>query len=87
MEIPLEKELFIKRVKKLAIEDKSVSITFATNVELELVKKIEQLTGKPMQVKELPSELTIESSTKKKLIDKEIPTTSNEKEDWDWKVK
>ncbi len=87
MEIPLEKELFIKRVKKLTIEDKAVSITFATNVELELVKKIEQLTGKPMQVKELPSELTIESFTKKKLIDKEIPTTSNEKEDWDWKVK
>jgi ATP-dependent RNA helicase RhlE len=89
MEIP-EKYFFINRVKKLTNEekDKPVSITFATNVELELIKKIEQSTGKTMQVKELPSELVIESNSKKKVIDKEIPDASNEKkEDWDWKVK
>jgi ATP-dependent RNA helicase RhlE len=52
MEIPLEKEVFIKRIKKLnsnnGEENKAVSITFATNSELNLVKKIEQTIGKKM---------------------------------------
>ncbi len=94
MEIPSEKEIFITRIKKISNENTAVSITFATNVELDQVKKIEQLTSKKMQVENLPSDLLLEVNPKKKIsTDEETISTSTTKdtpsknEDWNWKIK
>ena len=67
LEIPLEKDIFLDRVKKLTDKenDSPLSISFATNAELELIKKIEQAAGKTILLKELPFELTTENASKK----------------------
>jgi superfamily II DNA/RNA helicase len=65
-ELPVEKETYIDRMihdwpEK---EDETVAITFATDLELTAVKKIEQATGERIPVAELPEELIIEKERK-----------------------
>ncbi len=88
MEIP-SKEIFIKRIKELNSEEKAVSISFATNPEEELVKKIEQTTGQKMKQEKLPDELVIDVNPKKSGsadLEKSSKKTSPKNEDWDWKI-
>jgi len=61
-ELPADKETFIKRIKKAGAETKeeTLFITFATDLELSQVKKIEQATGQKIPMVELPAELIIE---------------------------
>ncbi|MDB5123473.1 MAG: helicase [Mucilaginibacter sp.] len=61
-ELPVDKETFINRVKNNApgTEDETLSITFATDLELSQVKKIEQATGQKVIPAELPADLVIE---------------------------
>jgi ATP-dependent RNA helicase RhlE len=61
-ELPVDKETFINRVKNNApgTEDETLAITFATDLELSQVKKIEQATGQKVTPAELPADLVIE---------------------------
>lgn len=61
-ELPGEKETYISRVAKDSsdVEDEIMAITFATDLELTAVKKIEQATGQKIPLGELPGDLIIE---------------------------
>lgn len=61
-ELPVDKETFINRVKNNGpgTEDETLAITFATDLELSQVKKIEQATGQKITPAELPADLVIE---------------------------
>jgi superfamily II DNA/RNA helicase len=63
LDLPEEKELFVNRVLKKGNED-TLAITFATDIELVQVKKIEQVLGKKMPLSELPEELVIDKERK-----------------------
>lgn len=69
-ELPLAKEDFINRVTNDNGPDvETVALTFATDIELTQVKRIEQAIGKKIPVSELPEDLVI--SHEKKIIDAE----------------
>ncbi|MEO6849350.1 MAG: DEAD/DEAH box helicase, partial [Mucilaginibacter sp.] len=65
-ELPEEKETFIGRMIKKTGENAEdiLSITFATDLELDLVKKIEHATGQKMELAELPGNLLIAKEQK-----------------------
>ncbi len=71
-DLPAEKELFIDRVTNHypESENETMALTFATDLELSQVKKIEQASGKKITIAELPEELIIEKEVKAK---KEAP--------------
>ena len=62
-EVPEEKETFLSRIVKEG-EEEVVAITFATDLELAEIKKIEQSIGKKIEVMELPEDLIIDKSVK-----------------------
>jgi ATP-dependent RNA helicase RhlE len=67
-ELPEEKEIFLSRiVKNKESEEELVSITFATDLELLQVKKIEQSIGHKMEVMDLPEDVKVEKQAKKGL--------------------
>jgi ATP-dependent RNA helicase RhlE len=69
-ELPEEKETFLSRiVKGPAASEEVLSITFASDLELLQVKKIEQSIGHKMEVMELPEEVSVDKP-KKKTVDK-----------------
>lgn len=74
LEMPLEMETFIGRiVKNTDIEgDGALAISFATDLELSMVKKIEHTIGLPIQVIELPDDLVIEKDKPKKATKTEV---------------
>jgi len=57
-DLPENKDLFIQRVVKTT-EDDVLSFTFATDLELPDVKRIEQQIGEKMQIMDLPDSLVI----------------------------
>ncbi len=64
-ELPAEKEVFIDRVaNRDSANAEIMAITFATDIELTLVKRIEQATGKKIPLGELPEGLVIEQERK-----------------------
>lgn len=65
LEIPAEKETFLSRVLITNKDTDSLSISFSTDIELVMVKKIEQAMGKFMPVTELPAGLIIEKDPAK----------------------
>jgi ATP-dependent RNA helicase RhlE len=70
-EVPEEKETFLSRIiKNKDNPDEVIAITFATDMELVQVKKIEQSIGQKMELSDLPDELLIEKNTKPKGMDK-----------------
>jgi len=70
-ELPVDKETFIDRItsNKPAVDEEKLAITFTTDLELNLVRKIEQATGQKIPLSELPEELLIE--TEKKTVEPE----------------
>jgi ATP-dependent RNA helicase RhlE len=74
-DVPAEKELFIDRVTNHYPEsgNETMALTFATDLELSQVKKIEQATGKKIALAELPEELIIEKEVKAKKEPKPNP--------------
>lgn len=62
-EIPEEREAFLSRIVKDGDEE-VVAITFATDLELAEVRKIEQSIGKKIDVMALPEDLVIDKSVK-----------------------
>jgi ATP-dependent RNA helicase RhlE len=71
-DLPVEKEIFIERItnNQPDTESETMALTFATDLELSMVKKIEQASGKKIAIAELPEELVIDKEVKTK---KETP--------------
>jgi ATP-dependent RNA helicase RhlE len=66
-EVPEEKETFLSRIiKNPEAEEEVVSITFATDLELGQIKKIEQSIGQKMEVLDLPDDLLVDKGSKPK---------------------
>jgi len=65
-ELPEEKETFIERVvnNNTGNKEETLAITFTTDLELILVKKIEQAIGQKIPLGELPENLVIEKERK-----------------------
>jgi ATP-dependent RNA helicase RhlE len=64
-ELPDEKETFIERVTNTAgTNDETLAITFTTDLELSMVRKIEQAIGQKIPVAELPEGLVVEKERK-----------------------
>jgi ATP-dependent RNA helicase RhlE len=61
-ELPIEKETYINRmINDLPdVESETMGITFATDLELSAVKRIEQATGQKIPLGELPEDLIVE---------------------------
>jgi superfamily II DNA/RNA helicase len=72
LDLPAEKEIYIKHIENhdVAAEDETLALTFATDLELDQVRKIEQATGQKMQKADLPEELVIEKDRKQKESEK-----------------
>ncbi|SDD20653.1 ATP-dependent RNA helicase RhlE [Mucilaginibacter pineti] len=66
-DLPAEKETFIDRITNHTpdSDDETMAITFATDLELSAVKKIEQASGKKIPVAALPDDLVIDKDIKK----------------------
>ena len=64
-ELPAEKDVFIDRVSNRDAANADImAITFATDIELTLVKRVEQAIGKKIPLGELPEGLVIEQERK-----------------------
>ncbi|WP_294184872.1 DEAD/DEAH box helicase [uncultured Sphingobacterium sp.] len=76
-ELPNEKEQFLNHLLKNEENEETVILTFATDLELPMVKKIEQAVGKRMDLLALPEDVSIYNSTadKKKKVNKEEDQT------------
>ncbi|PJJ80010.1 DEAD/DEAH box helicase [Mucilaginibacter auburnensis] len=61
-ELPVEKDIYINRMinRSPGDDNETMAITFATDLELASVKKIEQAIGQKIQVGDLPEDLIIE---------------------------
>lgn len=81
-DLPQEKETYIEHIinRHPDNNDETLALTFATDLELSLVKKIEQATGKKMQASALPDELVIVNETKPKSEPTKQSAKSNEPE-------
>lgn len=62
-ELPVQKETYLNRVIKYGDEE-IVALTFATDLELPQLRKIEQAIGRKVEVAELPEDLLIEDVVK-----------------------
>jgi len=78
-----DKDVFVNRVIK-TVNEETLSLTFATDIELVTVKKIEQAIGKKIPVAELPEDLIIDNENRDKevaipkkslKVDKNAPVT------------
>ena len=79
LDLPEDKDLFIARMVKANGDEDTLAITFATDIELAQVKKIEHATGKKMPLAELPDELIIEKDKKEKEVADEKPSAKASK--------
>ncbi len=75
LEIPDEKEIFIERIVKRSALDETFAITFATDIELATVKKIEHAIGHKLAVAELPEDLIVSKEDKNEDKKKAVPKT------------
>jgi ATP-dependent RNA helicase RhlE len=88
-ELPDDKEIFIKRIRKIS-DEKVVAVTLATNNEVVQVKKIEQATKKIMQIVPLPTEVNKNTSEEEDISsekDNLKGKINNGGEEWDIKIK
>jgi superfamily II DNA/RNA helicase len=67
-DLPGDKETYISRVTSANTnsDEETLALTFATDLELSVIKKIEQATGKKMQPAALPDDLVIVNESKPK---------------------
>jgi ATP-dependent RNA helicase RhlE len=65
-ELPVEKETFLNRMinNHPDSEEETMALTFTTDLELAMVRKIEQASGQKLPVAELPDELVIAKEKK-----------------------
>ncbi|MCC8426091.1 DEAD/DEAH box helicase [Mucilaginibacter sp. UR6-11] len=81
-DLPADKETYIQRVtnNNTNSEDETLALTFATDLDLSLVKRIEQATGKKMQPAALPDDLVIVNDVKPKATPTKQSTKTTEPE-------
>jgi len=74
-ELPEEKETFINRIinKTPADTEETLAITFTTDLELTMVRRIEQAIGQKIPVGDLPDDLVIEQEKKPADIEEKKP--------------
>ena len=79
LEMPIEMESFIGRIVKSTSSESSdaLAISFATDLELSMVKKIEQAIGLPIPLAESPEDLVIEKDKPKKTVKTEVQDTES----------
>ncbi|QKJ30336.1 DEAD/DEAH box helicase [Mucilaginibacter mali] len=79
-DLPGDKDTFIARmlINPTATEEETLSITFATDIELGQVRKIEHATGQKFPVVELPDDLVIVRDKKTKPEEKPTAPKANE---------
>lgn len=80
-DLPDDKKIFISRVIKTSSNEETMALTFANDIEMVTVKKIEQAIGKKIPLAALPGELVIDTDRKEKepspekKADKNTPVT------------
>ena len=74
-ELPEEKETFINRVinKTPADTEEALAITFTTDLELTMVRRIEQAIGQKIPVGDLPENLVVEQEKKPAIAEEKRP--------------
>jgi superfamily II DNA/RNA helicase len=75
-DIPQDTETYIKRVTNTTGDDETIALTFATDMELSLVKQIEHATGNKMEPSALPDDLVIVNDPKSRTEPKPAPKKS-----------
>jgi len=77
-ELPEEKEIFINRIinKTPADTEETLAITFTTDLELTMVRRIEQAIGQKIPVGDQPDDLVIEQEKKPADIEEKKPVKS-----------
>jgi len=63
-ELPSEKEIFIARVLRQPADEESLAITLSTDIELPMVRKIEQAIGQKIPLEDLPDNLIIDAESR-----------------------
>ncbi|WP_370463768.1 DEAD/DEAH box helicase [Mucilaginibacter sp. 14171R-50] len=73
VDLPAEQDVYIKHVEdhEVDADDETLALTFATDLELDQVRRIEQATGQKMQKADLPEDLVIDKDRKQKETEKE----------------
>jgi superfamily II DNA/RNA helicase len=74
-DLPQDKETYIQRITNTSGNDDTIALSFATDLELSFIKKVEQVTGKKMEAAALPDDLVIVNDAKPK----EEPAKKNAK--------
>ncbi|RYY29762.1 MAG: DEAD/DEAH box helicase [Sphingobacteriaceae bacterium] len=79
-ELPTETETFVNRVINPSPQEntETLAITFATDLELNTVRKIEQAIGQKIALAELPEELVVEKEHKPESTEKKGVRTKNQ---------
>ncbi|MGI4806136.1 MAG: DEAD/DEAH box helicase [Janthinobacterium lividum] len=79
-ELPQETETFVDRVINPSPQEnpETLAITFATDLELNAVRKIEQAIGQKIAVAALPEELVVEKEHKPESAEKKAVKTKNQ---------
>lgn len=79
-DLPEDKDTFLDRMlaNSPETEDETLSITFATDIELGQVRKIEQAAGQKFPVADLPDDLVIAQEKKAKPEEKPVTPKANE---------
>lgn len=68
-ELPDEQKTFIARISNTATtNDETLALTFATDLELSAIRKIEQATGQKIPLMELPGELVFAKAKRKEKV-------------------
>jgi len=81
-ELPADKETYIERMvnENLNPDEETMAITFATDLELGMIRKIEQAIGQKIPVADLPEDLLIEKERNKTTED-DKPVSNKKKTD------
>lgn len=78
-ELPLETETYVDRIINPSPQEnqETLAIMFATDLELNAVRKIEQAIGQKIPVAELPEDLVIEKEHKPEPVEKKVVKVKN----------
>jgi len=79
-DLPQDKDQYISRIVNTNADDETLALTFATDLELSEVKKIEQATGNKMELSALPDDLVIVNDPKSRTEPAKKPAKITEPE-------
>jgi superfamily II DNA/RNA helicase len=77
-DLPQDKETYITRVTNTNGDADTIALAFATDLELSLIKKIEQATGHKMEAAALPDDLVIVNDAKPKAAKQPVKSSEPE---------